>query len=1104
MSTPILKRPLERLLLVVALVATAARAEPDSFGLGSGRDGAFTTPAVGTVINRYTQVTGPLLRGDTTIPVASTTGFANGDLVMVLQTTGIVPEPASGNQNAVDITNAPVGQWELARLSGVSATELGLGFPLTRDHAAGVTQVIRVPEYTDVTVSSGRSIVAQPWDGSTGGVVAFLATGTVTNDGQIDVNGAGFRGGLFVNDSSTSTTCTGLDQAPPTGAQKGEGIAVTRYGPSSTGRGNVANGGGGGVCVKSGGGGGGNGGSGGRGGNSAASDGRRVVGGLGGAGVTFNMLNHLMMGGGGGTGHGKDDTGSTAGRGGGIVFIRANQLAGGGILSSNGTTGLATTLDGAGGGGAGGSIYLRLAGTSTCGGLLASGGIGSSVNATLIGPGGGGGGGRMLLQQLSGGCSTNVLGAAAGNQLNPSAPEGISYGALPGSNGLITTVTGGFTVPPTPVITAPTNGTVTTNARLPIIGTAQPNLVVVIYIDRLEVGRVTADAGGNWSFTPPTDYSEGAHIVQAATEFQAVQSPRTTDITFIVNLEVPDTIIVSGPSTTGTSRTATFDFDSTEPGVSFECSLDGAPFVPCSDPFTLPNVPDGTHTLLVRARDAAGEVDPTPASYTWTVDTLEPDTFFAVPPRPLTSPTNATFDFDSNESPVTYECSLDGNPFAPCSDPTTLGYQVGGSHTLQVRAKDASGNVDSTPASHTWTVDDVPPSPPVILSPTEGAVVDTPQPVIIGTAEPGATVEVFISQATMVLVGTVVADASGNWTVTSSVSYGDESFLYVQAFAIDPAGNRGNPSTGKNFRVDLDFQLDTFISGGPIGDEPSPEATFHFASNVADATYECSLDGGPFQACPNPYIFTVTPGPHTLLVRAKDSNGNVDGTPISREWNVLGPPLDTTIVSGPTSTVGTAEVTFDFSSNTAGVTYECSLDGGPFLECSDPYTLSVEPGEHTLQVRAKAADGEVDTTPASATWSYVVGFVLDTTIVSGPAEEVDSTEATFDFEANVTGVTYECSLDGGAFAACSDPYTLTAAPGTHVLRVRARDSSGNVDPTPATWAWTVKQGGGTGNEGDDIAFLGGNACSSAGGGSSLGVLGLLALAVLHARRRRRA
>ena len=72
----------------------------------------------------------------------------------------------------------------------------GNGGGLRNTDTAGA-QVIRVPQYTTLTVSTGASIVAPAWDGTTGGIVAMTARDGVTlsGTGKIDVSGLGFRGG---------------------------------------------------------------------------------------------------------------------------------------------------------------------------------------------------------------------------------------------------------------------------------------------------------------------------------------------------------------------------------------------------------------------------------------------------------------------------------------------------------------------------------------------------------------------------------------------------------------------------------------------------------------------------------------------------------------------------------------------------------------------------------------------------------------------------------------------------------------------------------------------------------------------------------------------
>jgi hypothetical protein len=618
MRNAFMKKWLTAALCTLALGSTAARAEPDSFGLGTGRNGPLTVSLSNVVINSYAQVTGAPSAGSTTLPVVSTTGFAAGDLVMVLQTTGLTPEPTSGTPGPLDIGAGAVGRWELARLASVTGTELSLTAPLVHAYAAQVTQVIRVPEYTDVTISTGRSIGVTPWNGSTGGVIAFLATGTVSNAGQINANGAGFRGGQYVNDPNVSGGCEGLDEPAPRGGRKGEGITVTRYGAEHTGRGNVANGAGGGVCFKSGGGGGGNAGAGGRGGlTRGATDGARAVGGLGGAELVYPLRTQLTLGGGGGAGHGVDGTGVAGGSGGGAIFIRAHQLSGAGDITATGGVVAPSGSDGGSGGGAGGSIYLRFAGTAACASVSANGGVGGNTNSSQVGPGGGGGGGRVLFQSTGGTCPISVIGATAGVQPDSQASGGSAYGAQAGSNGGTTTVPGGFTVPSVPAVTTPANGSIISERRPQIRGTAQANTTVVIYLDGVEVGRTLSNSSGEYLFPLPVDLEERSYTVQAATELEGVRSEKSPGNTFRV--ETLDTTLVSAPPGNSLSPDATFEFTSPEPGVTFECSLDGAEFTPCTSPVTFTNLPEGEHTFRVRSRDPAGNVDATPATHTWTV-----------------------------------------------------------------------------------------------------------------------------------------------------------------------------------------------------------------------------------------------------------------------------------------------------------------------------------------------------------------------------------------------------------------------------------------------------------------------------------------------------
>jgi hypothetical protein len=82
------------------------------------------------------------------------------------------------------------------------------------------------------------------------------------------------------------------------------------------------------------------------------------------------------------------------------------------------------------------------------------------------------------------------------------------------------------------ITNAPT-GAVTAR-RPPVSGTATPGLVVAVFIDNREVGRVTADAAGAWSFTPTADLDLGAHVYSAGPVIGTGVGTRTRDYPFTV------------------------------------------------------------------------------------------------------------------------------------------------------------------------------------------------------------------------------------------------------------------------------------------------------------------------------------------------------------------------------------------------------------------------------------------------------------------------------------------------------------------------------------------------------------------------------------------
>jgi hypothetical protein len=136
----------------------------------------------------------------------------------------------------------------------------------------------------------------------------------------------------------------------------------------------------------------------------------------------------------------------------------------------------------------------------------------------------------------------------------------------------------------------------------------------------------------------------------------------------------------------------------------------------------------------VAAVDAFSNVDPTPATASWTLDSTPPDTTFTETPKANTSFDSAHFKFETAEPKATFECSLDGDPLAACTSPQNFLSLSEGSHTFSVRALDAKGNADPSPATFQWTIDrtdppaptfDIAPAPPI--APPNTTVIPLPR-----------------------------------------------------------------------------------------------------------------------------------------------------------------------------------------------------------------------------------------------------------------------------------------------------------------------------------------------------------------------------------------
>jgi YD repeat-containing protein len=394
-------------LVTSSAITTTPTPTPAPTKFGDGRDGDLTIAANTTEIPIDSSVTATA--GNNTATVGSGLAFAKNQIVLFHQTRG---------------TNA--GLWEFARVQSYNGTTLTLTTSLANSYSsasANRAQVRVVRQYRNVTVNSGVTWTAKSWNGTTGGVLAFLASGNVNISGIIFANG---KTGSTANDNAAGGYGIGYYGGIGRGgsgqqAQAGEGIpggAVAKS--SANGNGGGGGRGPGGTTPNAGGSGGGGGdGTAGASGTIAGNGGTPGAGGTsaGNAGLTVMVFG----GGGGGGGNNVYESSGTGGGGGGagIVFLNGKSINVTGAIRSNGGSGGNGWRSG--GGGAGGSILIKgedvVLGSSLVTALAGSGG-------TMGTKGGNGAVGRIVIQyenSLTG--STNPLASSTQNQIPLLPPE---------------------------------------------------------------------------------------------------------------------------------------------------------------------------------------------------------------------------------------------------------------------------------------------------------------------------------------------------------------------------------------------------------------------------------------------------------------------------------------------------------------------------------------------------------------------------------------------------------------------------------------------------------------------------------------------------------
>ncbi|RRX63673.1 Ig-like domain-containing protein [Pseudomonas aeruginosa] len=660
--------------------------------------------------------------------------------------------------------------------------------------------------------------------------------------------------------------------------------------------------------------------------------------------------------------------------------------------------------------------------------LVGAAAIGAGVAISNSSGGGGGGGSSVPPDTTPPKAASGLKIAPDGSSISGQAEAGASVGIDTNGDGkpdltVIADANGNFTAPLNPpltngetvtvIVTDPAgNSSTPVTAEAPdfpdapqvnasngsvLSGTAEAGVTIVITDGNGNpIGQTSADANGNWSFTPGSQLPDGTVVNVVARDAAGNSSPATS---ITVDGVAPNAPVVepsngselSGTAEPGSSVTLT-DGNGNPIGQTTADANGNWSFTPSTP------LPDGTVVNVV-ARDAAGNSSP-PASVT--VDAVAPATPTVDPSNGTTlsgtaEPGSSVTLTDGNGNPIG-QVTADGSgnwtytPSTPIANGTVV----------NVVAQDAAGN--SSPGASV-TVDSQAPAAPV-LNPSNGTTLS-------GTAEPGATVTLTDGNGNP--IGQVTADGSGNWSFTPGTPLGNGTV--VNATASDPTGNTSAPASTTVDSVAPAAPVVNPSNGAEISGTAEPGATVTLTDGSGNPIGQVTADGsGNWSFTPSTPLADGT----VVNATATDPAGNTGGQG-STTVDAIAPATPPVNLSNGSSLSGTAE-----PGSTVILT---DGNGNPIAEVT--------------------ADG-------SGNWTYTPSTpIANGTVVNVVAEDAagnSSPPATVTVDSSAppapvinpsNGVVISGTAEAGATV------TLTDAGGNPIGQVTA-DGSGNWSFTPGT------------------------------------------------------
>jgi hypothetical protein len=406
---------------------------------------------------------------------------------------------------------------------------------------------------------------------------------------------------------------------------------------------------------------------------------------------------------------------------------------------------------------------------------------------------------------------------------------------------------------------------------------------------------------------------------------------------------------------------------------------------------------------------------------------------------------------------ATYHTTDGSTPTTASPTGTSFTLSADGSYTINYFSVDKVTNAEAVKTGS--TVIRVDKTPPTVTMTAPPANIKNGQGLTATASDGGsgvASVSYYYCAGTACTPSTLIGTSTTgpSYSITWSAMPADGPYqLLVRA--TDVAGN-STDSAKRNVTIDNTSPAAPNITGFPPNPSNNPAPSFTFTGE-AGATFACALDGGAtptFTACTSPKAYAgLTAGSHTFQVRQTDLAGNL-GPVASYSWTIdLTAPATPTITAKPPALSNSRSPAFSYTGE-PGATFQCQLDGGGFGSCPSPKSYTnVADGSHTFQVHQTDTAGNVGPN-ASYTWTIDATAPIAPTLTANPANPTNLTNASFSFTGEA-GATFECQLDGGAFAACTSPRSYTGlAEGSHTFNVRQTDTAGNTSAN-RTFTWTL-------------------------------------------------